>query len=188
MSQPRKRTVQHLTYVAFLRAVNVGGTGIVSMAAIKQALDQLGLVDVRTYLNSGNVIFSGPASDEAKMATRIEKAIEQRAGLAANVLVLTRAALKKVVEAIPVGWVDDKQMRCYVLLLWKEVDDQTILSQLPSKPEIEDLKYTPGAVIWRIDRKNLSKSRFTRIIGTPLYKQITIRSANTVRKLSDLAA
>ncbi len=46
-----------MIYVAFLRGVNVGGKGIVSMAAIKQALVALGLSDVRTYINSGNVIF-----------------------------------------------------------------------------------------------------------------------------------
>ncbi len=47
-----------MTYVAFLRGVNVGGKGIVSMAAIKEALVAIGLSDVRTYINSGNVIFS----------------------------------------------------------------------------------------------------------------------------------
>ena len=47
-----------MTYVAFLRGVNVGGRGIVSMAAIKEALVALGLSDVRTYINSCNVIFS----------------------------------------------------------------------------------------------------------------------------------
>jgi uncharacterized protein (DUF1697 family) len=171
-----------------MRAVNVGGKGIVSMVAIKQALEEIGFSEVRTYLNSGNVIFSAAASDEAKIATRIEKAVEQRTGLAIKVLVLSRASLKRVVAAIPLGWVDDKQMRCYVLLLWKAADDRKILGKIPSNPEIEDLIYMPGAVIWRIDRKNLGRSKFTRMVGTPLYRQITIRSANTVRKLGELTA
>ena len=46
-----------MVYVAFLRGVNVGGKGIVSMAAIKEALVDLDLLEVRTYINSGNVIF-----------------------------------------------------------------------------------------------------------------------------------
>ncbi len=175
-----------MIYVAFLRGVNVGGKGIVSMAAIKQALVALGLSDVRTYINSGNVIFSTRASDALQLTARIEKALEQHTGMAINVLVMDHKTLKKVVDAIPRNWVDDKTMRTYVLLLWKELDDRTILGRLPIKPGVDDLKYAPGAVVWRVDRENVGRSQMSRIVGTPLYKKITIRSANTMRKLSDL--
>src|SRR5690349_15072177 len=115
-----------MTYVAFLRAINVGGNSIVSMAAIKEAMESIGLKDVRTYINSGNVVFSSPASGAPKLAQSIEMAIEHRTGLAVKVVVLSRAALKKVVDAIPAQWVDDKVMRCYVLLLWKDLDNSEI--------------------------------------------------------------
>ena len=177
-----------MTYVAFLRGVNVGGKSIVSMAAIKAALVALGLSDVRTYLNSGNVIFSTRASDAPKLTARIEKALEQHTGMPIKVLVMDHRALKNVVDAIPRNWVDDKTMRTYVLLLWKELDDRRILDSLPIKLGIDELKYTPGAVVWRVDRDNVGRSQMNRIVGTPLYKKITIRSANTVRKLNELTA
>lgn len=177
-----------MTYVAFLRGVNVGGKGIVSMAAIKEALVALGLSDVRTYINSGNVIFSTRASDTARLTARIEKAFEQHTGMAIKVLVLDHPALQKLVDAIPHDWVDDKAMRTYVLLLWKELDGRSILERLPAKPGIDELMYTPGAVIWRVDRENVTKSQMNRIVGTSLYKKITIRSANTMRKLNELTA
>jgi uncharacterized protein (DUF1697 family) len=177
-----------MTYVAFLRGVNVGGKGIVSMAAIKEALVALGLSDVRTYINSGNVIFSTRAADVRKLTARIEKALEQHTSLAIKVLVMDHKSLKKMVDAIPSKWVDDKTMRTYVLLLWKELDDRTILDRLPIKPGVDELRYTPGAVVWRVDRENVGRSQMNRIVGTPLYKKITIRSANTVRKLNELTA
>jgi uncharacterized protein (DUF1697 family) len=177
-----------MTYVAFLRGVNVGGKGIVSMAAIKAALVALGLSDVRTYLNSGNVIFSTRALDAPGLTARIEKALEQHTGMPIKVLVMDHTALKNVVDAIPRNWVDDKTMRTYVLLLWKELDDRRILDSLPIKLGIDELKYTPGAVVWRVDRENVGRSQMNRIVGTPLYKKITIRSANTVRKLNELTA
>src|SRR5216683_1570874 len=158
-----------MTYIAFLRGVNVGGKGIVSMTAIKAALVALGLADVRTYINSGNVI-------------------EHHTGTATKVPVIDHKTLKKMVDAIPRNWVDDKTMRTYVLLLWKELDDRGILDRLPIKPGVDDLKYTLGAVVWRVDRANVGRSQMNRIVGTPLYKKITIRSANTLRKLSELAA
>ena len=176
-----------MIYVAFLRGVNVGGKGIVSMAAIKGALVALGLSDVRTYINSGNVIFSTRALDNQQLTARIETALEQHIGMAINVLVMDHKALQKVVDSIPADWVDDKTMRTYVLLLWRELDDGKILDRLPIKLGVDELRYTPGAVVWRVDRNNVSRSHMNRIVGTPLYKKITIRSANTVRKLNELA-
>ena len=177
-----------MIYIAFLRGVNVGGKGIVSMAAIKAALVALGLSDVRTYINSGNVIFSTRASDAQRLTARIEKALEQHTGMAIKVLVMDHKTLKRMVDAIPRTWVDDKAMRTYVLLLWKELDDRGILDRLPLKPGVDELKYMPGAVVWRVDRENVGRSQMNRIVGTPLYKKITIRSANTMRKLNELSA
>jgi uncharacterized protein (DUF1697 family) len=177
-----------MTYVAFLRGVNVGGKGVVLMAAIKAALVALGLSDVRTYINSGNVIFSTRASNAQQLTVRIEKALEQHTGMAIKLLVVDHKALKKMVDAIPRNWVDDKTMRTYVLLLWKELDDRRILDRLPIKPGVDELRYTPGAVVWRVDRENVRRSHMNRIVGTPLYKKITIRSANTMRKLNELTA
>src|SRR5260370_3013215 len=175
-----------MTYIAFLRGVNVGGKGIVSMAAIKDALVALGLSDVRTYINSGNVIFSTRASDAQQLTARIETALEQHTGMAIKVLVTDHKTLKKVVDAIPRNWVDDKTMRTYVLLLWKELDDRRILDRLPIRPGVDELRYTPGAVVWRVDRENVGRSHMNRIVGTPLYNKITILSANTMRKLNAL--
>ena len=177
-----------MTCIAFLRAVNVGGKGIVSMATIKEALVAVGLSEVRTYINSGNIIFSTRASDAPRLTARIEKALEQHTGMPIQVLVMGHAALKRVVDAIPRNWVDNKTMRTYVLLLWKELDDRKILDQLPIKLGVDEVKYTPGAVIWRVDRVNLGRSQMNRIVGTPLYKKISIRSANTMRKLNELTA
>jgi uncharacterized protein (DUF1697 family) len=177
-----------MTYVAFLRGINVGGNSIVSMASIKEALVDLGLSDVRTYINSGNVIFSTRTSDAQKLGARIEKALEGRSGMPIRVLVMDHKDLKKLVDAIPRNWVDDKTMRTYVLLLWKELDDGKILERLPVRPGVDNVRYTPGAVIWQVNRKDIAKSRMSRMIGTPYYKLITMRSANTMRKLNDLTA
>jgi uncharacterized protein (DUF1697 family) len=175
-----------MTYVAFLRAVNVGGKGIVSMAAIREALVALGLSDVRTYINSGNVIFSTRPSNARQLAGRIEEALEQHTHTAIKVLVIDHLTLNKMVDAIPPGWVDDKTMRTYVLLLWKELDDRKVLASLPIKPGVDELKYTPGAVVWRVDRENVGRSQMNKMVGTPMYKKMTIRSANTMRKLNEL--
>jgi uncharacterized protein (DUF1697 family) len=177
-----------MIYVAFLRGINVGGKAIVSMAAIKEALLDLGMSDVRTYINSGNVIFSTRVVDTQKLGARIETALEVRTGMPIKVLVMDHKGLKQLVGAIPRNWVDDKTMRTYVLLLWKELDDRKILERLPVRPGVDNVRYAPGAVIWQVDRKDIAKSRMSKLVGTADYKLITIRSANTMRKLDDLTA
>ncbi len=157
-----------MVYVAFLRAINVGGNSIVSMAAIKEALAELGLSDVRTHINSGNVIFSTRASAGPKLGARIEKALQERTGMPIKVLVMDHKALKKLVGAIPLNWVDDKTMRTYVLLLWKELDDPKIFEWLPVRPGVDNVRYAPGAVIWQVDRKDIAKSRMTRLVHAQL--------------------
>ncbi|HKW72597.1 MAG TPA: DUF1697 domain-containing protein [Candidatus Dormibacteraeota bacterium] len=177
-----------MVYVAFLRGINVGGNSIVSMAAIKSALVDLGLTDVRTYINSGNVIFSTRTSDDRTLAARIEKALAKHTGMPIKVLVMDHKGLKRLVKAIPRDWVDDKTMRTYVLLLWKKLDTPGILAHLPVRPGVDNVRYAPGAVIWQVARKDIGKSRMNRLVGTPDYKQMSIRSANTMRKLDELTA
>ena len=173
-------------YVALLRGVNVGGKGIVSMAALAETFRDLGFEDVRTYLNSGNVIFSARPAPESKLSAKIERAIANDTRLPVSVLVLDDSAVRSIVAAIPKTWVTDASVRTDVLFLWPDVDEPAVLDRLQRNPDVDEVRYTKGAVIWRIDRANASRSRETRIVGTPLYKRMTIRNANTTRKLHEL--
>ena len=156
------------------------------MAALAETFRGLGFEDVRTYLNSGNVIFSATPAPAAKLSAKIEPAIEKDTGLAVSVLVLDAAAVRSVVDALPLSWVTDGAVRTDVLFLWPNVDEPGVLDRLPRHPEVDDVRYTPGAVLWRIDRVNASRSRETRLVGSALYKRMTIRNANTARKLHEL--
>ena len=176
-----------MVYVALLRGVNVGGKTLVNMAALKACFEQLGFASVRTYINSGNVIFSTGQASTDVLAKRIETALDQAFDSGIRVLVKTREKLAGLAAAIPAGWVNNTAVRCDVLFLWPAIDKPDILRELPSNPDIEDVRYLPGAVVWHISRTHVTKSRMARIIGTPLYKQITIRNVTTVRKLAALA-
>ena len=175
-----------MVYVAFLRGINVGGNSIVSMAALKQTFEGLGFDDVRTYINSGNVIFSAGEKDAAALGTRIEKAIERDLGQSIRLTLRNAAALKRLNAAVPNAWANDGEYRCDVVLLWKEIDKRSILKELPINPGVDELAYTPGAVLWRVARKNAGKSKLNRVIGTEIYKKMSIRNLNTIRKLNAL--
>jgi uncharacterized protein (DUF1697 family) len=88
------------TYVALLRAVNVGGTGKLPMAELRAMCESLGFAKVRTYIASGNVVFESELSEPA-VKTRLERCLEAYAGMQVGVLVRTGAELAAVMAGNP---------------------------------------------------------------------------------------
>ena len=175
-----------MIYVALLRGINVGGKNKVEMKRLKAAFEEAGMTSVRTYINSGNVIFSSPIRARARLVDLLENIIAQRFGFKVDLLVRDIKSMRGVVGAIPSDWTNDKTMKCDVMFLWDEVNRPSILKQLHFKPEMEDVRFASGALIWRVDRENVTRSGMMKLVGTPLYKRMTIRNCNTTRKLLQL--
>lgn len=176
-----------MRYVALLRGINVGGANPVSMARLKVAFESAGVTAVRTYINSGNVVFSAGEGEAAGLARRLEDAVEREFGARIDMLLLDAERLRGIISAIPEHWANNASMKCDVFFLWPDVDSPQLLDQLEYDPELEDVSYQLGAVIRRVDRANATRSKLTRIVGTPLYKRMTVRNCNTARKLLELA-
>ena len=175
-----------MVYVALLRGINVGGKNKVEMKRLKVVFEEAGMTSVRTYINSGNVVFSSTIRARARLVDLLEEAIAQRFGFKIGVLVRDVRSMRAVVAAMSSGWKDDKTTKCDVMFLWEDVDRPSVLNQLRIKPEIDDVRYVTGAIIWHVDRKDVTKSGMMKLAGTPLYKRMTIRNCNTTRKLLQL--
>jgi uncharacterized protein (DUF1697 family) len=175
-----------MVYLALLRGINVGGNRKVEMAKLKQTFERLGFSDVKTFIASGNVIFAGDKVSETELVKKIEAAIEKDFGFKVDTLIRNQDEIERLVQAIPNSWVNNKEIKCDVMFLWPEVDHPKILDQIPTNPEIEDIKYFPGTIIWRIDRSLAGKSKVLKLNSTKLYKQMTIRNPNTVRQIYTL--
>ena len=89
------------SHVALLRGINVGGRNKVPMADLREVVTSLGHTGVSTYIQSGNVLFSTPDTDNAKLAAALESAIEDRFGIWSSVVVLSRDELAQVLAANP---------------------------------------------------------------------------------------
>lgn len=175
-----------MVYVALLRGVNVGGKNKVDMKQLKAAFEEAGMTSVRTYINSGNVIFSSSLRSRARLTKVLEEAIERAFGFRVEVLVRDLKSMRAVVKALPRTWVNDATTKCDVMFLWDEVARPSVVKELPIKAEIEDVKYVSGALLWRVDRNSVTRSGQMKLVGTPLYKRMTIRNCNTTRKLLEL--
>ena len=89
-------------HVALLRGINVGTAKRVAMGDLRTLLEGLGYTGVKSFLNSGNLVFAARTSDKRDHAARIEKALPGAIGFASRVTVLTAAELAAIVENNPV--------------------------------------------------------------------------------------
>jgi uncharacterized protein (DUF1697 family) len=93
-----------MTYVALLRAVNVGGKNIIRMAALRECLEQAGFVSVQTLIQSGNVILESSERSVPRVTNVLEDAVSKTMGTSSLIVVLTHARLRSVVMDAPRDW------------------------------------------------------------------------------------
>lgn len=173
-------------YVALLRGINVGGNNKIEMARLKICFESLGYTNVATYINSGNVIFETKKSDTTKIANEIERAIKKNFELDIPVVLRGKKSIDKVNKKIPTDWINDKEYKTDVMFLWDNFANRGTLKKIVTNPKVDTLLYIDGAVVWHLKKKDYGKSKMNDIIGTEVYKNMTVRNVNTVRKLNAL--
>jgi uncharacterized protein (DUF1697 family) len=108
-------------HVALLRGINVGKAKRIAMAELRELCTSLGYGDVKTLLNSGNVVFSAPRADPGA-AAKIETAIEKRFGIKSRVLVVTASVLDAIVRENPLAEGESNPSRFLVTILSSSAD------------------------------------------------------------------
>jgi len=172
-----------LKYIALLRGINAGKERRVDMKKLKLIFERLGFMEVYTYINSGNVIFKSPKS-KSTVSSDIAKILNNEFYFEIPVLVKTEKEIKKIAEAIPKNWQNDKHQRTDIAYLFKEFDSEKTVTELPFNKDVVDIRYVKGAVFWNLSRKNYNKSRLNKLIGRKFYKYMTLRNVNTARFLA----
>ncbi len=173
-------------HCALLRGINVGGNNIVSMAKLKTSFEKMGFVNVRTYINSGNVIFQTDEKSTEKLEKKIEASLHKTFKLPIKVVVRSQKEMERVFKNIPKDWTDSKLKRYNVIFLRRSVDSKKILANFNPKPEIEEVIYKPGVLYWSALISGLTRSNMLKLASMPIYKEMTIRNLNTTRKVYEI--
>ena len=174
-------------HVALLRGINVGTAKRVAMADLRAMVEGLGYREVRTLLNSGNVVFTGPDAAPAKAAARIEAALVEQLGISARVTVLTAAEVAAAVRQNPLGKIADDPSRLLVTVLNDPADRKRLqpLVRQDWAPEALALG-TRVAYLWCAD--GILDSRLWKAVERALGKGVTSRNWSTILKIHALAA
>ena len=166
------------TFVALLRAVNVGGTGKLPMTDLKAMCDAAGFARARTYIASGNALFESDLTD-TEVARALETALERYAGKPVGVLVRTAAEMAAIAAANP--FADRPGNRVTAIFL----DAPPPAGALETAAGVTSEALALGKreiYVHYPDGQAVSKLRI------PIAKGGTARNLNTVAKLTELAA
>ncbi|HXR99722.1 MAG TPA: DUF1697 domain-containing protein [Pyrinomonadaceae bacterium] len=173
-------------FVALLRGVNVGGNNMISMSSLKKSFEAMGFPHVSTYINSGNIIFTTKENDARKLEKKIEQMLSKDYQLDSRVVLRSLPEMEKLVQSLPKTWAGDPNWRYNVIFLRHTIDSEKILDELVVKPDIEEVLYRPGALLWSAQVSDLTRTQMVKLSSRKMYQDMTIRNLNTTRKLSEL--
>jgi uncharacterized protein (DUF1697 family) len=129
-------------YIALLRGINVGGKAKLSMAHLREALTAEGFTDVRTLLQSGNVVLDATRTTPGKLEARLEKLIEDRFELTVPCLVRTGRELRDALAVNPLAELADDGSKMMVIFLSAEPDPELLVEHDPDALD-------PGRIVHR---------------------------------------
>ena len=175
------------TYVALLRGINVGGNNIIRMADLKRCFEAMGHRDVKTFIQSGNVIFRANTEAVKPLTLAIEAALSHQFGYRASVVVLSRDALADAVASAPRGFgTQPDKYRYDVIFLKPPLTAAAALDAVTTTEGVDTVAAGKQALYFSRLISKASQSRLSRIATSPIYPSITIRNWNTTTKLIGL--
>ncbi len=173
-------------YVALLRGINVGGKNIIKMADLRTCLEDAGLHEVSTFIQSGNVLFESKAK-RAAVAARIEAALSSTFGYSGSIVLRSRRQMLSVIERAPRGFGERPgEFKYDVAFLTDGVKASRALEHVVTRPGVDEAHAGTGVLYFSRLTSQATKSKLRLISSLPIYKNMTVRNWNTTTKLVEL--
>lgn len=176
-----------MKYVAFLRGINVGGKNKVKMETLREVCSEQGFENVKTYINSGNVIFETDNSDSQKLALKIEKAIEKEFSLSIKVIVRSIAEIEEIVKNNPFDGQFENDKDLHVFFLDEEMPSEKRELLLSNNNENEQFAVQNREIFCLLRVSVLDSLMGKDYIGKKLKVLATARNWRTVNKILELS-
>lgn len=176
-----------MRYIALLRGINVGGNSLIKMSELKKCFESLGLEEVKTYINSGNILFTTDPTDTKKLAGKIESAIEKTFAFPVHVVVIDENSYASMIKNVPKGWGEKEGWKYNLLFLIPPYNIDEIMKDIGElKPDIESVVAGNGVIYQALLFTSFGKTTSGKLASRGSYKKMTIRSWNTSKKLLEL--
>ncbi len=177
-----------MKYIVLLRGINISGKNKISMCELKKTLEENNYKNVITYLNSGNVILESKTTKE-DITNNIYNIIKDTFNLDIPVFVATSTELEDVLNNSPIWWANDsKEIYDNLICIIPPAKYEEVYSEIGEpKKNIDQIKEYNNYIFWSFDLKNYRKSTWwVKTASADIKDKITIRTANTIKKLIDI--
>ncbi len=171
-----------ITYAAFLRGINVGGNNVIKMDALRGEFEKMGFLSVKTYIQSGNVLFQSDIKEKGKIEQKTEKELALRFSYDARVLVRSEKDMENTVSHFPEIF-ENPAWKHNVIFLSQAIDSKDILKQFDIKKDIEQVHYYKGVLYWSALVEKISRTTMLKLSSRKEYKEMTVRNVNTTKKI-----
>ena len=177
------------THIALLRAINVGGTKKIAMAELRDFMAALGFQDVRSLLQTGNLVFRSEARTNADLERVLETEAKKRLDLDTDFFVRDRKECDAVIARNPFPDEAESDPSHLVVMFLKDAPGATAVSALQAAIEGPEIVKADGKQIYVVYPAGIGRSRLTnKLIEDKLGTRATGRNWNTVLKIAALAA
>ena len=176
-------------YIALLRGINISGKNKVPMAELRKCFETLDFMEVKTCLNSGNVIFSCKDTDAAELVNRIERMIQHLFSLNIPVFVIPQEELADILRHTPDWWgTENQEIYDNLIFILPPATFPDIYHEIGAPKEgLEQIQEYQSVVFWSFSRKDYQKTNWwPKTASVPLGSKLTIRTANTIRKIVEM--
>lgn len=176
-------------YIALLRGINISGKNKIAMSELKKCFAELGFAEIVSYLNSGNVIFSSAIEDKDVLSNKVQLMIKDRFHLEIPVFIILQEELAELLKNAPDWWRDDnREIYDNLIFLLPPLSYEEFYDEIGvPKAEYESVYHYKNVVFWSFSRKDYQKTNWwSKTAGSGVSGRITIRTANTVRKIAGM--
>ena len=177
---------ESMKYIAFLRGINVGGKNKIKMETLREVCNSLGFTNVKTYINSGNVIFETAKIDDVKLAAKIEAAIEKEFALNIKVIVRTISEIEKIIANNPFAGQFENDKDLHVFFLDEELPEEKREQLLSNNNENEQFAVQKREIFCLLRVSVLDSLIGKDYIGKKLKVSATARNWRTVNKILEI--
>lgn len=175
------------SYVVLLRGINVGGNNIIRMADLRKLLQETGFQQIKTYIQSGNIVLESDYKQADQVQEIIFTALKQTLNKEIKILVIPEDEFEAVVAEAPRNFGSENEKYKYdVIFFFKSLSPKQAATEIELHEEVDKLWVGKQAIFFRRDAAKLTKSKLRKIVGTPNYKMMTIRNWRTTMRLFEM--
>lgn len=173
------------TYIALLRGINVSGKNSIKMEVLKQICTDIGLQNVQTYIQSGNIIFQSEEQNAEVISLQISQAIQKQLALTVPVLTLELNNFKSIVLNNP--FTKEEELKQLYITLYSPILSLTAVENINAKKAPEELLHISDSAIYLVANNGYGKTKITNtLIENKLKVTATTRNYRTCLKLIEL--